>query len=262
MLDNGIVDLIMNINCVQSKQLTAVQPFIGCGVSASPPPQSPVWSPNSSSEEDSDNPDTELSDDSNSAPTFEARLVPDTAELSDGTGIDTAPTFVHSDILDNNTTTPEPSDEAIERNEESMSSFLLLHHSALVLPRAPPPARPLAPPLAQSLTSPSAPPVVTGKIIGEDSVSMGSAHAPTLAPDTVTDPANELHVTLRMLRQYYKRQTTLRDTASLNLTFLGQCRVNHLVPKGLRLRKGCAAAAPSDNLRTRFKSTLDEASSC
>ncbi len=90
MLDNGIADLIMNINCVQSKQLTAVQPFIGCGVSASPPPQSPLWSPNSSSEEESDNPDTELSDDSNSAPTFEARLVPETAELSDGNSIDTA----------------------------------------------------------------------------------------------------------------------------------------------------------------------------
>ncbi len=73
---------------MQSKQLTAIQPFIGCGVSSSP---SPLWSPNSSSEEESDNPDTELSDDSNSAPTFEARLVPDTAELSDGNGIDTAP---------------------------------------------------------------------------------------------------------------------------------------------------------------------------
>ncbi len=57
----------------------------------------------------------------------------------------------------------------------------------------------------------------------------------------------------------FKRQTTLRDTASLNLTFLGQCRVNHLVPKGLRLRKGCAAS-PSDDLQKKFKSTLDDAS--
>ncbi len=56
---------------MQDNQLTTMQPFIGFGMSPSPPPQSPLWSPNPSSEEESDNPDAELSDDPNSAPTVE-----------------------------------------------------------------------------------------------------------------------------------------------------------------------------------------------
>ncbi len=102
---------------MQDNQLTTMQPFIGFGMSPSPPPQTPLWSPNPSSEEESDNPDAELSDDPNSAPTFELN---DTAELSDDPGMDTAPTL---ELSDNNpdkdtTPTPEPSDEAVEMREE------------------------------------------------------------------------------------------------------------------------------------------------
>ena len=100
-----------------------MQPLIGCGMSPSPPPQSPLWSPNSSSEEESDNLDAELSDDPNSAPTFELSFDPDTAELSDDPGMDTAPTLELSDNSDKDTTpTPEPSDEAVEMHEEGFSS--------------------------------------------------------------------------------------------------------------------------------------------
>ncbi len=65
---------------------------------------------------------------------------------------------------------------------------------------------------------------------------------------------------MRELRQSYKRHATLSNTASLNISFLEQCKVSHLTPKGLRLRKGCAAAAPSDHLRKQFQDILDEAS--
>ena len=54
-----------------------------------------------------------------------------------------------------------------------------------------------------------------GYLAGEDSVAMGSAHAETLAPDTVADPANELHDTLKPLRRLFKKYATLRNTASL-----------------------------------------------
>ena len=84
--------------------------------------KSPLWSPNSSSEEESDNPDAELSNDPNSAPTFELSFDPDTAELSDDPGMDTAPTLELSDNSDKDTTpTPEPSDEAVEIHEEGLS---------------------------------------------------------------------------------------------------------------------------------------------
>ena len=107
---------------MQDDQLTTMQPLIGCGMSPSPPPQSPLWSPNSSSEEESDNPDAELSDDPNSAPTFDLSFDPDTAELSDDPGMDTAPTLELSDNSDKDTTpTPEPSDEAVEMHEEGLS---------------------------------------------------------------------------------------------------------------------------------------------
>ncbi len=65
---------------MQDNQLTTMQPFIGFGMSPS--------------QEESDNPDAELSDDPNSAPTFELN---DTAELSDDPGMDTAPTLELSD---------------------------------------------------------------------------------------------------------------------------------------------------------------------
>ena len=91
-------------------------------MSPSPSLQSPLWSPNSSSEEESDNPDAELSDDPNSAPTFELSFDPNTAELSDDPGMDTAPTLELSDNFDKDTTpTPEPSDETVEMHEEGLS---------------------------------------------------------------------------------------------------------------------------------------------